>query len=49
MVETLTDAIECFIHHPIHYLVIPPYIISKKIAVSNPLQLSSYKPNAEAT
>lgn len=43
MVETLTDAINCFINHPIHYLVVPPYIISKKTPVSNPMQLSSYK------
>jgi carbamoyltransferase len=43
MVETLDDAIKCFINHPIHYLVVPPYIISKKIPVSNPLQLSSHR------
>ncbi len=43
MVETLTDAINCFINHPIHYLVVPPYIIEKKTPVSNPLQLSSYR------
>jgi carbamoyltransferase len=42
MVETLDDAIQCFIKHPIHYLVVPPYIISKKTEVSNPMQLSSY-------
>lgn len=41
MVETLADAINCFINHPIHYLVVPPYIISKKTKVGNPLQLSS--------
>jgi carbamoyltransferase len=41
IVETLTDAINCFVKHPIHYLVVPPYIISKKTPVSNPLQLSS--------
>ncbi|MDB5109991.1 MAG: carbamoyltransferase [Mucilaginibacter sp.] len=43
MVETLDDAIKCFINHPIHYLVVPPYIISKKVPVGNPLQLSSYR------
>lgn len=43
IVETLTDALNCFVQHPIHYLVIPPYIISKKTPVSNPLQLSSYR------
>lgn len=43
MVETLEDAVKCFISHPIHYLVIPPYIISKKAPVSNPMQLSSYQ------
>jgi carbamoyltransferase len=43
MVETLDDAIKCFINHPIHYLVVPPYIITKKTPVSNPLQLSSYQ------
>jgi carbamoyltransferase len=43
MVETLDDAIKCFINHPIHYLIVPPYIISKKTPVSNPLQLSSYR------
>jgi len=43
MVETLTDAVNCFANHPIHYLVVPPYIISKKTPVSDPLKLSSYK------
>ena len=43
MVETLTDAIHCFNTHPIHYLVVPPYVISKKMRVSNPLQLSSHE------
>ncbi len=43
MVETLTDALDCFVKHPIHHLVVPPYIISKKIPVTNPLQLSSYQ------
>jgi len=43
MVETLDDAVTCFINHPIHFLVIPPYIISKNIEVSNPLQLSGFK------
>jgi carbamoyltransferase len=43
MVETLEDAVKCFINHPIHYLVIPPYLISKKTPVINPLQLSSYQ------
>lgn len=43
MVESLTDAINCFVNHPIHHLVVPPYIISKSTAVSNPIQLSSYK------
>ncbi|MGN6616148.1 MAG: carbamoyltransferase C-terminal domain-containing protein [Ilyomonas sp.] len=43
MVETLEDAINCFIKHPIHYLVVPPYIISKKEEVRNPLQLKSGK------
>jgi carbamoyltransferase len=42
IVETLDDAIQCFIKHPIHYLVVPPYIISKKTEVSNPMQLSGY-------
>jgi carbamoyltransferase len=41
MVETLTDAINCFVNHPIHYLVVPPYIISKKTEVQNPLHLMS--------
>jgi len=43
MVETLTDALNCFVKNPIHHLVVPPYIISKKTPVSSPLQLSSYK------
>jgi carbamoyltransferase len=43
MVETLTDAINCFVNNAIHYLVVPPYIISKKTEVSNPLQLSNAK------
>ncbi len=43
MVETLTDALNCFVKNPIHHLVVPPYIISKKMPVSSPLQLSSYK------
>ena len=41
MVETLEDAIKCFIKHPIHFLVVPPYIISKKTEVPDPLKLSS--------
>jgi len=43
MVETLTDALNCFAKHPIHHLIVPPFIISKKTKVTNPLQLSSYK------
>jgi carbamoyltransferase len=43
MVETLTDALNCFTKNPIHHLVVPPYIISKKTPVANPLQLSSSK------
>lgn len=43
MVETLKDAVDCFINHPIHYLVVPPYIVSKNKPVSNPLHLSSYR------
>ncbi|WP_207423943.1 carbamoyltransferase C-terminal domain-containing protein [Desertivirga brevis] len=43
MVESLTDAVNCFVNHPIHHLVVPPYIISKSKPVSNPIQLSSYK------
>ena len=43
MVETLTDALNCFSKNAIHHLVVPPYIISKKTEVINPLQLSSYK------
>ncbi|HEX8278807.1 MAG TPA: carbamoyltransferase C-terminal domain-containing protein, partial [Segetibacter sp.] len=43
MVETLSDAINCFVNNAIHYLVVPPYIISKKTEVSNPLQLSNAK------
>jgi carbamoyltransferase len=39
----LEDAINCFVKHPIHYLVVPPYIISKKEEVKNPLQLKSGK------
>ncbi|MEJ7677314.1 MAG: carbamoyltransferase C-terminal domain-containing protein [Segetibacter sp.] len=31
MVETLTDAINCFVNNAIHYLVVPPYIISKRL------------------
>ena len=42
MVETLDDAINCFIKHPIHHLVVPPYIISKKTEVTNPMKLSGY-------
>jgi carbamoyltransferase len=42
IVETLEDAVRCFIKHPIHYLVAPPYIISKKTAGRNPMQLSGY-------
>jgi carbamoyltransferase len=42
MVETLEDAIQCFIKHPIHHLVVPPYIISKKTEVMNPMKLSGY-------
>ncbi|PRY16544.1 carbamoyltransferase [Pontibacter ummariensis] len=41
IVETLTDTLNCYARLPIHYLVVPPYIISKKTPVSNPLQLSS--------
>jgi len=43
MVETLTDAINCFASNAIHYLVVPPYIISKKNEVSNPLKLMNAK------
>lgn len=43
MVETLTDALNCFVNNAIHYLVVPPYIISKKIEVSNPLKLMNAK------
>ena len=43
MVETLSDAIHCYNKLPIHYLVVPPYIISKKTQVTNPMQLSGYK------
>jgi carbamoyltransferase len=43
MVETLTDAINCFVNNAIHYLVVPPYIISKKNEVSNPLKLMNAK------
>jgi carbamoyltransferase len=43
MVETLTDAINCFANNAIHHLVVPPYIISKKIPVANPLRLMNAK------
>jgi carbamoyltransferase len=43
MVETLTDAINCFVNNAIHYLVVPPYIISKKTPVANPLRLMNAK------
>jgi carbamoyltransferase len=43
MVETLRDAINCFVNNAIHYLVVPPYIISKKQEVSNPLSLMNAK------
>jgi carbamoyltransferase len=43
MVETLTDAINCYVNNAIHYLVVPPYIISKKTEVSNPLKLMNAK------
>jgi carbamoyltransferase len=43
MVETLTDAINCFVNNAIHYLVVPPYIISKKNEVANPLKLMNAK------
>ncbi len=43
MVETLTDAMNCFLNNAIHYLVVPPYIISKKKDVSNPLKLMNAK------
>ncbi|MCW3106601.1 MAG: Carbamoyltransferase, partial [Segetibacter sp.] len=43
MVETLTDAINCYVNNAIHYLVVPPYIISKKNEVSNPLKLMNAK------
>ena len=43
MVETLTDAINCFENNALHYLVVPPYIISKKNEISNPLKLMNAK------
>ncbi len=43
MVETLTDAINCFVNNAIHYLIVPPYIISKKNEVNNPLKLMNAK------
>ena len=43
MVETLTDAVNCFVNNAIHYLVVPPYIISKKNEVSNPMKLMNAK------
>ena len=43
MVESLQDALNCFVNHPIHHLVVPPYVVSKKTPVGNPLQLSSYR------
>lgn len=43
MVETLEDAINCFRKHPIHYLVIPPFVVSKKEDVPDPLKLKSGK------
>jgi carbamoyltransferase len=43
MVETLTDAINCFVNNAIHYLVVPPYIISKKVEVPNPMKLMNAK------
>ena len=43
MVETLTDAINCFSNNAIHYLVVPPYIISKKVEVPNPMKLMNAK------
>lgn len=43
MVETLTDAINCYVNNAIHYLVVPPYIISKKIGVANPMKLMNAK------
>lgn len=43
MVETLTDAINCFVNNAMHHLVVPPYIISKKNPVSNPLRLMNAK------
>lgn len=41
MVETLDDALQCFLKHPIHYLIVPPYIVSKKRKVPDPLKLKS--------
>ncbi|MDB5193293.1 MAG: carbamoyltransferase, partial [Segetibacter sp.] len=43
MVETLTDAINCYVNNAIHYLVVPPYIISKKNEVANPMKLMNAK------
>lgn len=43
MVESVQDSLRCFNNHPIHHLVIPPFLISKKQEVLNPLQLSGVK------
>ena len=41
IVESVSDAFQCFAKYPIHYLVIPPYIISKATTFDSPLNLKS--------
>ena len=36
IVETPEDALNCFLTTPLNRLIMPPYIISKKIPVINP-------------
>jgi len=40
IVETPAEAIESFLKKPIHFLIMPPYIIEKKNPPENPLLLS---------
>ena len=41
IVESISDAFDCFATYPIHYLVVPPYIISKSLKPDSPLNLKS--------
>ncbi len=46
IVETPAEAIASFYKKPIHYLIIPPYLLSKKESPENPLLLTDLDYNA---